>query len=145
MSTPCKEKTMFIEVLYADLSRQRVPVAEADKLPKTGVLAVVLSCPDPEKPRATIDGVGYRRIAQKHRYDYYYLLKYMDDGSFWYGLEGRGNENLVSFRKDSEKPLNASSLRKEHPRYNCWSLVFEGQHVDEKTWAKAVEVFEEIH
>jgi hypothetical protein len=136
---------MFIEILYADLSRQRVPVEEVDKLPKTGVLAIILSCQDSDNPRVTIDGVGYRRLTQKAGYDFYYLLKYWDDGSWWYGFEGRDSENLVAFRKDSAKPFADGSLRVEHPRYNCWSLVFEGQNVDDETWAEAKTTFKEMH
>lgn len=135
---------MFIEVLYSDLTRNRVPIDEADQLVKTGVLAVIISCPDADNPRIFIDDVGYRRIAEGIGSDFYYLLNYKDDG-LWYAIECRDYGDHIHFHKNSLAPFDDPSLREEHPRYNYWTLTFEGLHVDDETWADALEIYEEMH
>lgn len=132
---------MFIEVLYADLSRRRVLIEEADKLPKTGVLAIILSCVDEEIPRIKIDGVGYRRRGQWTGKDYYYLLRYKDGGAYWYGIDARDEREQVRFYRTS----NSVTSRQEHPHYSCWMLVFEGANVSGEKWAEAMKVFKEMH
>ena len=136
---------MFIEVLYADLSRQRVPIEQAGDLPNTGILAMILSCVDEEKPRVTIDGVGYRRRAQAHGKDFYYLLHYTDEGKDWYAIEARDRSEFAAFYA-VQSPWSEFAFRKEHPRYGCFMLVFEGVNVSDEAWAEAVELFEkEVH
>jgi len=136
---------MDIEVLYADLSRQRFPVEEADKLTKTEVLGMIFSCPDEVKPRVVIDGVGYRRRAQALGKDFYYLLHYKDEGKDWYAIEARDRTEFAKFHT-VQRPWSKFAFRKEHPRYGCFMLVFEGAHVSNEKWAEAIELFDkEIH
>ena len=132
---------MFIEVLYSDLTRKRVPVREADALPKINVLAVILSAPDSDKPRIFIDGQGYRRLDQAIENDYYYLLKYWDDNSWWYTIEGINAGDFPHFHKNSKSPFSDCSLRIEHPRFNCWTLIFEGIRIEDSKWEGALEIF----
>lgn len=133
---------MFIEILYDDLSRQRAKIEESDKLSKTGVLAIIFSCVDEENPRATIDGVGYRRRGQWGGKDFYYLLHYKDEGDDWYGMDARDRGEFVKFYK-SANPWNEIATRQEHPRYGCSMIVFEGSHVSDEEWTEAMKLFEE--
>jgi hypothetical protein len=136
---------MFVEVLYSDLSRQRVPIHEADKLLKQGVLAIIISCPDELKPRVTIDGFGYRRRAQALGKDFYYLLHYNDEGDSWYALDSRDRSEFIKFHK-TKNSWKESTYRQEHPRYGYFMLVFEGAKVSDETWDKAIELFDkEVH
>lgn len=131
---------MFIEILYSDLSKQRVSIEEADKLPKTGVLAIIFSGVEKKNPRITINNIGYSRMGQWLGKDYYYLLRYKDGSGYWYGIDARDEREQVTFHK-----TNRISSRREHPRYNCWMLVFEGEHVTEEKWAEAMKLFKGVH
>jgi hypothetical protein len=136
---------MFIEVLYSNLSRERLPINQANNLTKVGVLAMIISCPTTDNPRVFYDDIGYKRLDQSHLFDFYYLLRYWDDNDWWYGLEGRDYGDRIAFHKNSEFPFNASSLREENPRYNYWSLAFQGQQIPNEDWPAAIEVFGEMH
>ncbi len=126
---------MFIEILYSDLSRQRVPIEEADQLPKTGVLAVIISCSDDIRPRLD----GYRRVVQGVGKDFYYLLNYND----MYALDSRDESDLIRFFK-KESPWDV--YYKDHPEYTCSMLVFEGEYVPDVVWQEALKIFnDEMH
>lgn len=134
---------MFIEVLYSDLTTERVAIDQAHTIAQTGVLAIIISCVDEEKPRKIIDNVGYRRVVQSLGKDFYYLLRYTDDGDVWYALDSRDRSDFVVFSK-SGNPWNAN--REEHPRYSCFMVTFEGEQVSDEIWDQAMVIFEkEVH
>jgi len=134
---------MFIEVLYSDLTKERVAIDQVHTMRQTGVLAIIVSCVDNEKPRVTYDGVGYRRLIQATGKDFYYLLRYTDDGDEWYAIDARDRSDFLKFYKYGN-PWGVDS--EEHPHYNCFMITFEGEHVSDEIWDQAMVLFEkEVH
>jgi hypothetical protein len=134
---------MFIEVLYSDLTKERVAIDQAHTMRQTGVLAIIISCVDNEKPRVTYDDVGYRRLAQKFGKDFYYLLTYTDGGDEWYGIDARDRSDFQKFYKHGN-PWEVDI--EKHPHYSCFMITFEGEQVTDKVWDESMIIFEkEVH
>jgi hypothetical protein len=126
---------MFIEVLYADLTRQRVPVEDVGILCKTEVLAIILSCVDDVRPRLN----GCRRVAEATGKDFYYIV-IQDD---FIGLDSRDEYDRIQFYQ-RPKPFAGNIL--EHPKYDGEMYIFEGKGIPDEQWKKALELFNrEIH
>lgn len=136
---------MYIEILYADLTRQRLPIDQAHLLPKTGVLAIILSCEDKKNPRITIDNRGYRRCGQVSGKDYYFLIYRRHNGKDLYGLDSKDEGDFVNLYNPAS-PWSEYATYKEHPRYHDFTMTFEGQQVSDEVWAEALVLFDkEIH
>jgi hypothetical protein len=134
---------MFIEALYSDLTKERVAIDQAHTMRQTGVLGIIISCVDNEKPRVTYDGVGYRRLVQKTGKDFYYLLRYTDGGDEWYGIDSRDRSDFQKFYKYGN-PWEVDV--EKHPHYSCFMITFEGEHVSNEKWDEAMVLFEkEVH
>jgi len=136
---------MFIEVLYADLTRERRLIEFAHLLPKAGVLAIILSAEDEVNPRIFIDGVGYRRVSQVSGKDHYYLIYRRKDGKHFYGLDGRDEGDFVNLYARNN-PWNNHVTHREYPRFQDFVMSFEGQQISDEEWDAAMILFnEEIH
>lgn len=126
-----------VEVMYADLSRQRVPLAEADSLSRDGVLFIILSAPADRLPRKD----GKRRVMQAYGDDYYFLLR--EPGRFM--LEGWSERDWTwKYERD---PFKVISFAPGPPGLPDGALIFVGKQIDEDTWHnKAIPLFDaEMH
>ena len=78
---------MFIEVLYADLSRQKVALDDIDQLPKSNVLFILVTCDKEEGKLAN--------IAFKSGFDFYALGRKRSAGHDWIMLFGWDDDDFV--------------------------------------------------
>jgi len=128
---------MFIEILYSDLSRKKVPISDIDELKKTGVLAIIISAPDDIRPRLN----GSRRVAEATGKDFYYIV----ENNGFIGLDSRDEfERLTLF--DKKKPWLECGSFMIHPQYTGKMTIFEGKAIPDDEWKKALELFNrEMH
>ncbi len=161
--------TLEIEVMYADLSRQRRPLDEAAKLKRTGVLFIILSAPTTEKmARRWIGGVPCRRARQVWGTDFYALLRYRhrhpedicdrdavclwgwDSGEYpWTRVDDPHGENLTSCVPCSLTDIERLRAR-DKITWPPWmpedALIFVGAALDGEAWRAALDEFErEMH
>lgn len=123
---------IFVEILYSDLTRQRVPIQEVHSLVRTGVLAIIISAPDDIKPRLN----GYRRVAEATGKDFYYII-IQDDRV---GIDSRDEFERIQFYQKND-PLGPCGYVMEHPLYAGKNYMFEGKAVPEDKWQEALEIF----
>lgn len=120
---------VYVEVLYKDLSRQRVPIEDIDQLPNDGVLIIVVTAPKDER---------YEVVAYSHSKDHYSLLSRGDwvllcgwDDSEWQWRRIRNPWESTAFQTASYLP------------FGCLSVTFHGVSVHPDVWKEAVGIFDE--
>lgn len=130
---------MEVEVMYSDLTRHRVPLDRIADLPTIGVLFIIVSAPDAERPRRN----GRRRCLEAHGKDYYALGWHRPGRVRHVFLDGWNEGGMLTVRSERD-PFRASS-RLAFP-WAVEHILFEGELVPDYTWAKALQVFhEEMH
>ena len=124
--------------------RARVPVEEAHKLRTDGVLFIILSAEDGERPRLN----GCRRVAEAHDSDNYMLARLHLNGRSWIMLDGWDDGRFVF--KNEEDPFKGdcrgceSMSRK--PPFGVYHVTFSGVTVPADIWQEALKLFEsEMH
>lgn len=126
--------TLEIEVMYADLSRVRVPLDETKTLKRTGVLSIVLSAP--REPRSATDRV--MAVWDEDHYGVYVAKRYC-------ALFKWGDKEMTYPLKLRATPFANPKRLKKPP--GCLApegtLFFKGAQVDEETWAKACRILED--
>ena len=133
---------MNIEIMYADLSRVRVPLSEAHTLNRTDVLFMILSAETRKgKSRRVIDGKHYRRRYQWTQEDNYALLFKGSEVACW--SWSIGEHDWISL---DDPDADTRPMRADAPYLPPGALVFEGVQVTGSRWIEAVEIFEaEMH
>lgn len=125
---------LFLEVMYADRTRVRVPIAEADTLRRTGVLFMVLSAETrPAESRRVIDGKHYRRRYEWHQEDNYALLIQGREVACW--SWSIGEHDWISL---DDPDADTRPMRADAPYLPPGTLVFEGAQVSQEAWDDAV-------
>lgn len=122
--------------MYADLLRRRVPIGRLESLPRQEVLFIILSAPDPERPRKD----GCRRVRETWGLDWYYVS--VQDGT----VELGGWDDEWRFVHDVDDPFGMAVRKLAIPQLPDSSVVFEGSQVSADKWAEAMGIFEkEMH
>ncbi len=122
--------SLMVEMMYQDLSRRRVSLSNRAALPRTGVLFIILSAPDTERPRLN----GYRRVAEKFGTDWYWLGE----------LDGAAQVNGWDDRDFRWVPLDDpfNPLRESQPPWlDPEALIFEGGYLKPEAWERAKAVY----
>ena len=114
--------------MYKDLSRQRVSWADRAELSRMGVLFIILSAPDSERPRFN----GYRRVAEKFGTDWYWLGE--QDGMAQ--INGWDDQDFRLVPLDD--PFNPL---KSQPRLDPKALIFEGGYLPPDEWEQAKDIY----
>ena len=137
-----------VEVMYADRSRQRVPLDQADTLPKDDVLFIILSASTTsERGRRTIGGVPYERIAEMKAH-----------GGAWKGastyavmrLNGKvtiaGWDDTEWLWRDEADPFAEQPRAGIPPIFPPDTILFYGAILPDAEWPAAVALFNaEMH
>ncbi|MBU1173011.1 MAG: hypothetical protein KKD44_25905 [Proteobacteria bacterium] len=123
---------VYVEVLYSDLSRQRVPIDEIDTLPKDSVLFISVLASDGEK---------FRRLTASFSFDHYALCRRKSGGVDWIMLSGWDDGDFI-WRK-AANPWNPAGRLDEGPPLGCMHVVFNGVHVAPEVWKEAQGLFTE--
>lgn len=116
-----------VEVLYADLTRQRVSLEEIDHLSTGGVLAIVVQ---------TDEETGKRRnVAVASGKDTYALCQRRSEGHDWIMLCGWDSGDFVWRR--SQNVHEDTARRRVVAPLGCLHIIFNGQQVSASVWNKA--------
>ncbi len=120
-----------VEVLYADLSRDSVPISQVGSLAKTEVLAIVVKTDDEVGP--------LQNIAMTMGHDKYALFLRRDGGQDRIMLTGWDDDAFVWRRLTNVHDVDARqevSIPSGHMH-----MVFEGQSVTPEVWDQAMIIF----
>lgn len=122
-----------IEIIYSNLSKERVALEKIDQLLKDNVLIVAVLAPDPEKEGKT------KKIIVKHSFDHYALCLRAWDSAEWIMLYG-WNDGDVVWTNTSSPFQSTNSRREEAPPFGCFHVVFNGIQVSTEKWKRAKEI-----
>jgi hypothetical protein len=122
---------MFIEILYADLSRQKVALEDIDQLKKDEVLCILVSNDTGEGKR--------KNIASGFGKDFYALCTQRSGNQDWVMLCGWDDDDFVWRRID--RPHGPGGRRRVVAPLGCMHVVFRGQHVEDDVWKEAKRIF----
>ena len=151
---------MEIEVMYGDLTTVRVPIAQVARLPRTGVLFMILSAETTEAmSRRVINGKHYRRCSEEYGWDHYAYEFYTGEGDpshLLYGWDDRGFDWVSDPNPFGvlDLPPRPGTPALPHPddKINLppWmqgsALVFSGIQLERAGWDAAVKKFDaEMH
>ncbi len=120
-----------VEVLYADLTRQRVPFADIDQLRKSGVLCIAVQTDAEEGKR--------RNVAIAFGKDRYAICQRRGGSQDWAMLCGWDDGDFVWRRLENVHELTARSP--VDPPLGVPHIVFDGEHVDAAKWERALEIW----
>ncbi len=124
--------SVFIDVLYADLSRQRVPFDQGDTLSKSDVQAIVVQTDE--------DNGKLRNIASCMGFDHYALCQKIDNGQQHVMLFGWDDGDYVWRRLTNHRDIDAR-VSVDAP-IGCLHLIFRGLSVDQEKWKEVVRVID---
>ena len=123
---------IYVEVLYADLTRQRKPIGEIDQLPTDGVLCIAVQT-DAEQGKR-------KNIAVASGKDTYAFCQRRAEGQDWIMLCGWDDGDFAWRRLENVHELTAR--REVNAPLGCMRMIFNGQHVEADVWARAQEIFD---
>jgi len=123
---------MFIEVLYADLTRQKVALEEIELLPKSNVLFILITNPDEIGKTANVESCS--------GFDHYAFCKKRTMGTEWIMLFGWDDGEFVWRRLI--KPHERGADEQVNPPLGYMHVVFDGVHVDNEKWKQAIKIFD---
>ena len=141
---------MDIEVMYGDLATIRVPIADANTLPKTGVLFSIYSAETTQAmSRRVIDGKHYRRCREWWGTDYTAVMRVGDDHLLW-GWDEKDYawvNGLDPFAPSKVRPpTHPGGSINLPPWMRSDAIIFEGVQLERAEWDTAVEKFNaEMH
>jgi len=121
-----------VEVLYADLSKQRVEIEQADTILKSGVLSIVVQTDEEEGKK--------QNIAWSVGFDNYALCRRETEGRLWIMLHGWDDGDYV-WRRLSNVHDNDARREVDAP-LGCMNIIFRGQTIPDAKWAKAAKIIE---
>lgn len=121
-----------VEILYADLSRVSVPIAEVETLSQAAVLAVVVRDNAVEGKR--------KNIAVASGFDNYAFCHRITNGQPWVALFSWDDGDFV-WRRTSNHLDNDARLPVDLP-LGCMHIIFRGQDVPEIVWAQALSILD---
>lgn len=121
---------VYVEVMYADLSRKRVTINEIDTLPKDNVLFIAVLAPDPERGRE------FGRITAKFSKDHYAVCIRKWNNVDWVLLCGWDDDDYVWRRTISPWTRQETS-----PPFGCFNVIFNGLAVPQEVWKEAQRIF----
>lgn len=125
--------SLYIEVMYADLSRKRVPILDVHTLPKSGVLFIIASAPDPDHS-SSIN--GYRRCREKFGTDWYYIL--IKDGKLiLQGWDEQDHKEVDLIDPFGPKTYGLPPGIMGIPE----AIIFEGEQISPAIWEKAISLY----
>lgn len=131
---------IFVEVMYADRTRQRVKAEAANTLPKTGVLFMITSAVDAVSPRVR----GVRRVDERQGYDHYYVIDGPTEAPD--GVEVGGWDDLQRRVVNRSDPFAPVDISRKYPEKPWWvddrAIVFEGVRISDAEWAAALDEFQ---
>lgn len=116
-----------VEVLYVDLSRQRVPLDQVDTLPKDKVLAIIVQTDEEEGKK--------RNIVWKFGFDHYALCQRETEGQPWVMLHGWDDGDYIWRRLSNTQ--DADGRREVDAPLGCMNVIFRGQSVTDAEWKVA--------
>lgn len=125
---------VYVEVMYADLSRKRVTINEIDTLPKDNVLFITVLAPDLEK------GGKLRRITAKFSKDHYALCIRKWNAVEWVLLFGWDDDDFI-WRNMVSPYMVCGSRQEAVPPFGCFHVIFNGLAVSPQVWKEAQRLF----
>ncbi|TDI73859.1 MAG: hypothetical protein E2O82_05090 [Betaproteobacteria bacterium] len=121
-----------VDVLYADLSRQRVLFENKENLSTIDVLALTIQ---------TDEEVGkLRNIAVSHGFDYYALCWGIQHSQLWVEIYQWDDGDFM--RRRASNPHDADAKNEFLVPLACKHIVFHGVEVTDAEWAKALKIMD---
>lgn len=121
---------IYVEVLYSDLARKRVPIKDIGRLPKDNVLFIAVSAPNPEGE--------LKRITASFSKDHYALCIRKWNSVSWVLLFGWDDDDFVWRR--TINPWEPQGRLQSEPPLGCMHTIFNGLAVSPEVWKKAQEL-----
>ncbi len=120
---------IYVEVMYSDLTRKRMPIKDIGQLPKDNVLFIAVLAPDPEKEGKL------RRIVVSFSKDHYALCVRKWNNVAWVLLFGWDDHDFVWRR--TVNPWEPQSRLQSEPPLGCMHTIFNGLAVSPEVWQEA--------
>lgn len=116
---------VYVEILYKDLTRKRVPISDIDQLPKDNVLFISIQTDLREGKE--------KNISSCFGFDNYAIAQKRDNSDDWFMLFGWDEGDFV-WRREREDCVNRVVV---DALIGTMHVIFRGVQVPSEVWGKA--------